>query len=46
MTQVILYLKKQIEKYSEDIAYIILVGFPSLILLIWLSRNMDFSNLY
>lgn len=46
MIPVIKYLRKGIKKYSEDIAYAIVVGIPFLVLSIWLGRFLDCSHLY
>jgi hypothetical protein len=46
MAQIVKYLKKKIKKYSEDIAYIIVVGIPSLLLSFWIALHMNFQHLY
>jgi hypothetical protein len=46
METIIKYLRKGIKKYSDDIAYIIVVGVPFLLLSVFLCRDLDVSNLY
>lgn len=46
MEKVIKYLRKGIKKYSDDIAYIIVVGIPFLLCCVFFCSDLDLNSLY
>lgn len=46
MKKVIKYLRKAIKKNSDAIAYLIIVGIPILILVLWLAQYLDYTELF
>jgi hypothetical protein len=46
MEKLIKYLKKKIKKYSGDIAYMIVIGIPFFILVLYLGKYLNLSELY